>query len=390
MMMGSLRCVLASRLLLDHQLHGPRLSGSAGLAPEIRKTVEDATLVAYERIIDACLVHDVDCLLISGDSFDPDDRSLRGPAALIRGIQRLAERDIPVILQSDKRDLWSSWPAGLRFPPNAHRLGAGFESRVAVARQGNLLATISASSGDEPDAAAPSPGWRIQFPDPSGTPRMVPLTYDPGPVQGIRASETGSHGGVLIAIDAGGETRETLIPAAAVRWERFEINVAAGTSRDDLLQEMAGLLEQTPRKPCEKVWLVGWDLSGDGELVERLANTADRDGLLADLAGLEPITGVHLHSHSLRVHPPAGSRWPIDEHDGLAVEYGARLDERFARPDAGLPERLAGIARPEAVGGGPWKEKIDRALAGIDAAEVAHEARRLATQWFASTEEVAS
>jgi hypothetical protein len=220
---------------------------------------------------------------------------------------------------------------------------------------------------------------------------MVPLTYDPGPLQGIRATETGSHGGVLIAIDAGGDTRETLLPAAPVRWERFEINVAAGMSRDDLLQEMAGLLEQTPRKSCEKVWLVGWDLSGEGDLVERLANLADRDELLADLAGLEPITGVHLHSHSLRVHPPAGSRWSIDESDGLTVEYGARLDEHFARPEAGLSELFSTGTRQDAVvRGGLWKEQLETALAALDAGEIAHEARRMATQWFASTEEVAS
>ena len=106
-MMDSFRCLLASRLLLDHQLHGTRFSANSTLAPEVRKFVEDATLIAYERIVDACLMHDVDCLLISGDCFDPGDHSLRGPAALVRGIQRLAERDIPVILRAERADLWT-------------------------------------------------------------------------------------------------------------------------------------------------------------------------------------------------------------------------------------------------------------------------------------------
>src|SRR5215470_12538534 len=85
MMMGSFHCVLASRLLLDHQLQGTRWPAGSGVAPEIRKTIEDATIVAYERIIDACLRHDAECLLISGDCLDPHDGSLRGPAALVRG-----------------------------------------------------------------------------------------------------------------------------------------------------------------------------------------------------------------------------------------------------------------------------------------------------------------
>ncbi len=380
--MDSFRCVLASRLLLDHQLHGVRLPGGGPLAPEIRKIVEDATLIAFEHVIDACLVHDGSCLLISGDSFHPDDHGLRGPAALVRGIQRLAERDIAVVLHATRPDLWSSWPAGLRFPPNTHRLGEGFESRVSISRQGKLLATVSIADGQR---SAAGPEWQIAIPEAAGEPRTVSLRADRAGAQGIRPDEIGPRGCSLFVIDAGKEPYETFIPAAPVRWERFETTVAAGTSRDDLLQEMAALLEQTARQPCEKVWLIGWDITGEGDLLDALAEGRFREELAADLAGLDPVPGIRLHTHAMRVHVPAGAARPIAR-DELAAAYAARLEERFARPEAAPARWLSRSLSGE----GPWKLRLETVLAELDAGEVARDAQKMAMDWFASAEELSS
>jgi hypothetical protein len=372
--MDSFRCVLASRLLLDHQLHGVRLSGNAPPAPEIRKIVEDATLIAFDHIIEACLVQDADCLLVSGESFHLRDHSLRGPAALIRGIQRLTERDIAVILHADRSDLWSNWPAGLRFPPNAHRLGDGFESRVTISRQGKLLATISVADG------RPSAGleWQLLIPEAGGSDRTVLLAADRPATQGIRPEETGSHGGSLVVIDPGKEPLETFLPAAPVRWERFEITATRSMSRDDLLQEMAALLEQTARKSHEKVWLVGWDITGEGDVLDSLAESRFRAELAADLAGLEPVPEIRLHTHTLRVHVSAGAARPMAD-DELAAAYLARLEERFARPEAASTKCVA-CAAPGEV---PRKVRLETVLAELDAGEVARDARKAAMDWFA-------
>jgi hypothetical protein len=383
--MDSFRCIHASRLLLDHQLHGSRLSATEGVASAARKFVEDATLIAFERIIDACLVHDVNCLLISGDCFDPEDRSLRGPAALVDGLERLAERDVPVILHASRPDLWSSWPAGLRFPPNAHRLGEAFENAVPISRQGKLLATVS--TNETPPATGIAGGaWQILFPEASGESRTVQLRAAPGPAQGIRCHETGPHGCLLIVVDAAGEPRETLIPAAPVRWERFDVSVSATMTRDDLLQDMATLLEQTPRKPCERVWLVGWDVSGEGPLLQSLTERSFRDELSSDLTGLDPVPNIHVHTYAMYLCPPAPVVALPADHDGLAAEYVSRLEVRFARSETALHETLSGSA----LRAGPWQARLETLVAELDDAEVGREAQRRALEWFASPEELSS
>src|SRR5262249_22705630 len=152
-----------------------------------------------------------------------------------------------------------------------------------------------ATSADKSDG-----GWQIRFPEASGDSRTVQLRAAPGPAQGIRSSETGPHGCLLTVVDAAGEPRDTVITAAPVRWERYDVWVSPLTTRDDLLQDMATLLEQTPRKPCERVWLVGWDISGDGPLLESLTERSFRDELSCDLSGLDPVPNIHVHTHALR------------------------------------------------------------------------------------------
>jgi hypothetical protein len=413
--MDSFRCIHAARLLLDHQLRGLHSVMAGETAPDIRKIIQDATLLAFEQIVEQALAHDVHCVLVSGDCFDPADRGLRGPAALVRGIARLAEHDIPVILQADRPEQWSNWPAGLRFPPNTHRLGPGLSSSVSIAREGKLLATIAVDEAESLRRAGgsaatvartggtPAPqhhlpsgvkGWHIHLPafHPLGTNATAGTIHLPdecGPAQGLGPGDIGPHGCLLIEIDAKGEIRQIFVPAAPVRWERFAIDLSPQMHRDDLLQELASRLEQTRRQTCEKVWLIAWNVTGTGPLFDRLENRRFRDELLADVAGLDPVPGVRIHTHALRLSPSIEALRPIIERDAgfnpqglaadLAAEFAMRMDERFADPERAINACLAGWAQA----GEPWQDKMESLFAELDAGEVAHDAGRLARHWFA-------
>lgn len=83
------------------------------LTDELRFAFEDATLNAFEEVIEACVRHDVDYLLLSGNVFVEADRSLRARLALLRGVKRLAEHDIQVFVlpgDSDPPEAWRSIP----------------------------------------------------------------------------------------------------------------------------------------------------------------------------------------------------------------------------------------------------------------------------------------
>jgi hypothetical protein len=400
--MESFRCIQASRLLLDNQLHwqqchGQRAPASGEPPPGLKAIIQDATLIAFENIVSQALARDVHCVLISGDSFDPDDRGLRGPAALVRGIQRLAERDIPVILQAGRSELWSSWPRGLRFPPNAHRLGAGLPTSVSIAREGKLLATVAVdvarqltSGNSSGQSHAVGDCWQIHLPatDGSGAPTTHPIhLLDCGPAQALCDNQTGPHGCQFIEFDAQGDMVHTFVAAAPVRWERLAIDFSGESTRDDLLEGMASRLEQIKRHTCEKIWLVAWDFSGVGPLFERMEDQIFRNDLLDELAKLDAVPGVRILTHAVRTHPLTPTSRPIAEgcrgpDNNLVAEFAQRLEDRFADPNKAIDECLTGSA----LAGEPWDVKIDSLLAGLDAGQVAHDARRLAMHWFAGQE----
>jgi hypothetical protein len=259
-----------------------------------------------------------------------------------------------------------------------------------VARRGKLIATIAeAEPSTHPNAAGR--GWQIVFPerpasDGAVNSRIVQLFDDPKPAQGVRPHETGSRGCTLIEFDERGNHRQSFLATAPVRWERFDLAVSAETTRDDLLQEMATVLEQTRREPCEWVWLVGWNLSGEGQLLESLADQAAREDLCAELAELEPVPNVLVHTYGMRIHLPVLAARHVADRDELAVEYAARLAERFGHPETALRESLAVSALHE----GPWDVKLESVFAELDAGEVAQDAARMAMQWFAAHEELSS
>ncbi len=84
------------------------------LTDELRFAFEDATLHAFEEVIEACIRHEVDFLLLSGNVFIEADRSLRARLTLLRGFSRLAEHDIQVFVlpgDSDPPEAWRAIPA---------------------------------------------------------------------------------------------------------------------------------------------------------------------------------------------------------------------------------------------------------------------------------------
>ena len=75
------RFVHATNLRLDQPL-----TGAGALTADERALVEDATLTAFARIIDACIQHNVDCLLLTGDCFEFQSGTLRGRLQMQRGL----------------------------------------------------------------------------------------------------------------------------------------------------------------------------------------------------------------------------------------------------------------------------------------------------------------
>lgn len=145
------RFIHAARLLLDHQFSGVgQLTSTGALPQKLRSIAEEAAVLAFQHVIDACITHDVDFLLLAGDSFDDADEGIRGQVSLLEGLERLCERGIDVFIIAGARDPWKAWLSGMRLPRNVHLVHAGTEP-FSIEREESTLATIAgfATAGDE-------------------------------------------------------------------------------------------------------------------------------------------------------------------------------------------------------------------------------------------------
>lgn len=104
------RFIHAANLRLDVPVS---VQTTEAITDELRFAFEDATLHAFDEVIDASIRHDVDFLLLSGNVFIEADRSLRARLALLKGVRRLAEHDIQVFVlpgDSDPPEAWRGIP----------------------------------------------------------------------------------------------------------------------------------------------------------------------------------------------------------------------------------------------------------------------------------------
>lgn len=132
------RFLHAANLRLGHPICGvPEALG------EVLPIVEEATLTAFERTVEACLERQVDFLLITGHCFDPRHRTLRAEVALVRGLERLVGEGISIFIADPDFDLDEDWWLGRKLPDAISLLGRHRSEVLEIEREAQVLATIS-------------------------------------------------------------------------------------------------------------------------------------------------------------------------------------------------------------------------------------------------------
>jgi DNA repair exonuclease SbcCD nuclease subunit len=152
------RFIHTSDLHLDAPLRSLALKDQ-----ELFELVGTATRLALERIVDICLEEQVNALLIPGDLYDGDMRSMKTAAYLIHQMERLNDKNILVFIVRGNHDAESVITKELVFPPNVKVFsGHGGVERIdehEVAVHGVSFAKPHAPESLLPKYDSPIPGW---------------------------------------------------------------------------------------------------------------------------------------------------------------------------------------------------------------------------------------
>lgn len=367
-----LRFVHAANLRLDAALRG-----TGRLEPESRRLAEDATLIAWQRIVDHCVEHDADFLLLTGTTFDAPP-TIRARRAFVEGCAVLQELDLDVLIDDPR--LTADELAGFPLPPNVVRL-EGF-APVSWERPGRLCvqlvgpATVSTAEGSVTREPAPDERdrpFRIAVVDYGDGGGGVPIPgrsifnygasrsnaplhqtstdggilHTAGTAQGLRAIESGPRGCSLVEVHVGGRIEITSLPAAVVRWEEPAVRIDSTMSREALVEHMQFALLEREASLGEKLWIVHWHFTGAGPLLETLGDDSEFRQLCERVdQGLGGKAGPR------RVHHRDVLPDPIDEDDPLVREFEEGLGglNGVAADLPVLPLRVAWCGLPDPSG----------------------------------------
>ncbi|MFL6558274.1 MAG: exonuclease SbcCD subunit D [Bacillus sp. (in: firmicutes)] len=122
----------------DLHLDSPML-GLKHLPQNIFSRVKESTFTAFKKVTTAAIEHQVDFVILAGDLFDGEDRSLRAQSRFRTEMLKLAEKEIPVYVVHGNHDhLNGSW-VHLDMPSNVHVFSSEVETKVLQTKNGEII-----------------------------------------------------------------------------------------------------------------------------------------------------------------------------------------------------------------------------------------------------------
>ncbi|MEH7072439.1 metallophosphoesterase family protein [Neobacillus drentensis] len=119
----------------DLHLDSPMV-GLKHLPQNIFSRVKESTFTAIKKVTAAAIQHQVDFVILAGDLFDGEDRSLRAQSRFRTEMLKLAEKEIPVYVVHGNHDhLNGSW-VHLDMPSNVHVFTSEVETKVLHTQNG--------------------------------------------------------------------------------------------------------------------------------------------------------------------------------------------------------------------------------------------------------------
>ena len=144
--MSTFRFIHCSDLHIDSPF-----KGFSAIHPGWAERLRDAPLQSFLNIVDLAVREQVDAVIIAGDVFDGEDKSLQAQFKFRRGLQTLSEHRIPSFIAHGNHDPLNSWSTTLKWPEGVTVFpGSGVHS-VPVVKEGQTLAHIYGTSFPERD-----------------------------------------------------------------------------------------------------------------------------------------------------------------------------------------------------------------------------------------------
>ncbi len=342
--MSSFTFVHAADLHLDSPF-----SGLTARAPLMARILKDATLRAFSTVVDLCLEENAAFLLLSGDQFDWEEKSLRAALSFYDGVRRLGEKGIPVFAVHGNHDPAASRPLPLKVPENLHVFGHQEVETREVVRDKEVIARVSgvsyatreekrnlaalfppgkpsgpfhagvlhANVGGDPGhgnyapctvadlAAAGVDYWALGHVHEHRIVSESPMAVYPGNTQGRSFQEAGQRGCCLVRVQ-GRRSRVRFVATDAFRFLARDLSIEPFDNLSDLEDALCETVRDMAAQTGGRPLVARVALTGRGFLYDELSRTGTLPDLLerGRVRFADGAEGVFLEDLDARFKPP--------------------------------------------------------------------------------------
>ncbi|WP_366656974.1 DNA repair exonuclease [Fodinicurvata sp. EGI_FJ10296] len=362
-------------------------AGVGRLDDRLAERLRDASLAAWDRLVQTAIDRHVDFLVLAGDIYDGAERGLRAQLRFRDGCARLSAKNIPIFIIHGNHDPLGGWSAVREWPQGVTIFAPDEVTSQPVERDGERLATIHGISYDRPDVREnlalrfpadrqPADGFTIgmlhcSVGDVGDHATYAPCSLDdlrsraidywalghvhgqavlhehpyvvyPGCAQGRspKPGETGEKGAILVTVAGGQVSAIDPVPLAEIVFDDIALDISDIDGIDALIDTLTNrAVEQARRTPGGAILTAR--LGGSGAVHDDLRRPGARQDLLKRLRETTAAPdGRLIWWRDLRDDTTATIDWDIlRERDDLVGEIVRRGDHLLS--DANEAEALA-------------------------------------------------
>ena len=276
------------RFLHCADLHiGSAFTGLSRRIPQLDAFLPQTPFLAWHNTVDTAIAEKVDFVLIAGDCFDRSAPSLQGRLEFRKGLEKLNDFQIPVLVCSGNHDPYpQAWSESVTLPDNVVFFHPGTVKLHPIVKNGETVATVAGighgSLNDIENLAVKTgqalenaPGMRIAcvhanlcgdihaapaaLTDLTSLPvhywalghvhsrRILnekPYVVYSGSIQGKDINEPGTQGCCIVDCDGFGGIEMSFRPTSVLEFQTFEINISACSNLDEMLKKTADAVRE--------------------------------------------------------------------------------------------------------------------------------------------------
>lgn len=301
--------------------------GISETQPELQELLHQSTYQSFNNIVELAIDKKVDCVMIAGDIYDSEDKSLRAQLRFRDGLVRLAEYGIQAFIANGNHDPLSGWAAKLEWPAGMHHFPGNNVECVPLSRNGEVVAKIYGISFAKSDIKE---NLVLKFPKADKSVSCIGLLhanvggntvhhpYSPctvedlsltgmdywalghvhnhsilrsskpavvysGCSQGRSPREIGSKGCCFVTLKPGHAPIIEFIPTDVIRYKSDSLDISSGASIDDVLTSIIEKCKEISNDLGKRSSVIRLTLTGRTDLHKELQKGDSITGILEDI-----------------------------------------------------------------------------------------------------------